>query len=73
MSDFLKAARESLADGSFIKLSLGHYTGDEQDLKKIILRRVVIKHKDMLSFTYRYKTRDIVKNYGIEEGFLLLE
>ncbi len=72
MSDFLTAAQESLADGCFVKISLGHYTGNEQDLKKIIIRRVVIKQQDMLGFTYRYKTRDIVKNYGLEEGFSLL-
>ncbi len=65
---FLTAAELSLSDGSFVKLSLGHYTGDEKDLKNIHVRKTLIKKEAMLGFTYRYKTRDIVKNYTLKEG-----
>lgn len=32
------------------------------------MKRVLIKNEEKLSFTYRYKTRDIAKNYPIAEG-----
>ncbi|MES2559511.1 MAG: SAM-dependent methyltransferase [Bacteroidota bacterium] len=37
------------------------------------MKRVRIKNEDKLSFTYRYQTRDIVKNYAQEEGVLMME
>lgn len=67
--EFLSALDQSLVAGSFVKLTLGHYTGPEADLKQVIIRHVVVKREDKLSFTYRYKTRDIVKNYGPGEAF----
>lgn len=51
-----------------MKLTLGGYKGTEPDLKKITARPVTIKREDKLSFTYSYKTRDIVKNYGYAES-----
>jgi SAM-dependent methyltransferase len=49
-------------------LSLGNYKGKEENLKNIYIKRIAIKGEEKLSFTYRYKTRDIVKNYSAEEG-----
>lgn len=68
MADFIQSLEQSLADGSFAKMSLGNYKGPEEGLKKITVRSVVIKREDKLSFTYSYKTRDIVKNYAVGEG-----
>lgn len=56
----------------FVKLSLGNYQGNEKELKNVYVRRVKIKRADMLSFTYRYKTRDIIKNFPVEEGVTLI-
>ena len=39
----------------------------------MIVRRVMIKGEEHLSFVYRYKTRDITKNYRVEEGIALIE
>jgi len=58
----------SLRDDRFVKLAIGHYTGKNADLQKIQVRRVVIREQDMLSFTWQGKTRDTVKNTGIDEG-----
>ncbi|MGF1923918.1 MAG: class I SAM-dependent methyltransferase [Bacteroidia bacterium] len=58
----------SIADASFIKLSLGNYQGNDEALKNLYVRRVVIKREQMLSFNYRYKTRDIFKNFSIKDG-----
>ena len=67
-TEIIAALRQSLDDGSFVKLSLADYKGDETDLKQIHVRRVTVKRTEKLGFTYRYKTRDIAKNYDIAEG-----
>ena len=64
----LSQIENSLNDNSFVKLSLGNYKGTEEGLKNIYVKRVVIKKEEKLSFTYRYKTRDIVKNYSTAEA-----
>lgn len=66
--EFIKALHSSLKDGSFIKISLSQYKGGEKDLKSAFARKILIKKIEHLSFTYRYKTRDIVKNYDLDEA-----
>ncbi len=70
---FIEAIQESLDDGSLIKISLGNYKGADETLKKIHIKRILIKREDMLSFTYSHRTRDIVKNYSLHEGVLLIK
>jgi hypothetical protein len=71
-SEFLSALEISLQDSSFVKLSLGDYKGLEDALKNIYVRKILVKREEKLSFTYRYKTRDIVKNYSLPEGLSLI-
>lgn len=65
---FLNALRDSLKDDSFIKITLGQYHGSEKDLKSAFARKVLIKRKEHLSYTYRYKTKDVVKNYELDDS-----
>jgi hypothetical protein len=67
------ALAESLRDGSFIKLSLGKYRGSEPQLQKLLARKILVKKTDKFSVTYRYKTRDVVKNYEIVEAVPLIQ
>jgi len=69
---FLVSTRTALDDHTFVKLTLGHYTGAD-DLKKITIKKILIKGAEKLSFTYTHKTRDIVKNYDIEDGLERIE
>ena len=69
---FLQQVNGSLTSGSFLKITLSNYTGSEAELKNIYLRLVEIKRQRKLSFTFRYKTRDIVKNFEVFEGEELL-
>ena len=69
---FISTVQESLGDQTFVKLSLGNYKGEEEALKQILIRRVTIKRDDKLAFTFRYKTRDVVKNYLAPEGLTLI-
>jgi hypothetical protein len=58
----------SLKSQEFIRLTLGKYRGSEIGLNKLTARLVQLKSGTKLSFTYRYKTREIVKNYSIEDA-----
>lgn len=66
--EFLLSMQTSLNDNTFVKLSLGNYKGTEENLKNIYIKKIAIKGEEKLSFTYRYKTRDIVKNFSPEEA-----
>ncbi len=67
-AEFLDFLHKSLEDDQFVKITLGHYKGREEGLKQVIARRILVKRAQVLSFTYRYKTRDIVKNYPLAEA-----
>jgi SAM-dependent methyltransferase len=74
LSEFQNACVNSVTNKTFLKLSMGNYKGEEKDLKNIYVRQVQIKRLDKLSFTYRYKTRDIVKNFDPKAGIdMILE
>lgn len=73
LATFIKTFSESLQDNTFVKISLGNYKGTEEQLKNIYIKRVLIKKEEKLSFTYRYKTRDIVKNFTLLEGINSVE
>lgn len=72
LTSLLATIKESIDNKSFIKMTLSNYKGSEVDLKNIYVRLVEIKKEVKLSFTYRYKTRDVVKNYALEEALGLL-
>lgn len=72
LQQFETQLSESISTNKFVKLSLGNYHGNETELKQLYVRRVVVKRSNVLSFTYRYKTRDIFKNYSIPEGIALI-
>lgn len=68
LHEFHKQLADSIPANLFIKISLGNYHGNDKELKNVYVRRIKIKKVEMLSFTYRNKTRDIVKNFSIEDG-----
>lgn len=73
INSFIAALRASLKAETFVKISLGNYKGAEEALKQLLIRRVIIKREDKLAVTYRYKTRDVVKNYAVDEAIDLIE
>jgi SAM-dependent methyltransferase len=70
--EFLDALGTAFGDGSLVKLKLGGYHGPEDELKSAEGRKVVLKGGERLSIVWRYKTRDITKNYEIGEALALL-
>src|ERR1043166_4272684 len=69
---FFRSLEEGIADGSFVKLTLARRRGGNVDLKNIYVRPVALKSGARLSFLYRHKTRDVVKNYDPAEGVRLI-
>ena len=65
---FFKLLNECLAQNSFIRLILGKYRGNEPDLRNIEIRPITLKDQDFLSFVYRYRTKDITKNFPVKDG-----
>lgn len=62
IEEFLSAVKSAFADNSLIKLKLGGYHGAEPELKSVDVKKILAKGSEKLSFTFHYKTRDIIKN-----------
>jgi hypothetical protein len=69
---FERLLETALANGSFAKLLLSKYVGDEAQLDRLMVREVLLRGERQLSFLWRYQTRDITKNYPLPEALALL-
>lgn len=67
-AQFIELLQASLDQNAFIKLVLARHVGDEADLQRLIIKQLMVKEQPCLSFVYRYKTRDITKNFPLAEG-----
>jgi len=68
MKDFLDEVKQSITTGSFVKLTLSKPSVKQSDLTNVYIRPVRLKNESCLSFTYKYKTNDQVKNFTLEES-----
>jgi hypothetical protein len=73
ISRFVSTVRSSLDDDTFVKLTLGNYKGADEQLQKLLVRRITTRKGDRLELTFRYKTRDIAKNYSHEDALVTVE
>ena len=62
IEEFLSAVKSAFAGNTLVKLKLAGYHGGEADLKSIDVKKIVAKGVEKFSFTFHYKTRDIIKN-----------
>lgn len=69
---FVKRFQASLKENTFRKLTLGKFRGEFANIEHVYARLISIKEEPKLSFTYRYPTQDVTKNYSIDEGTKLL-
>ncbi|MEQ8480355.1 MAG: SAM-dependent methyltransferase [Hoeflea sp.] len=72
IAELLDATREAFAGGSLIRLKLGGYHGPEPDLKAVEVKKIATRAGDKYSFTYKYKTRDTIKNHPEDEALAML-
>lgn len=71
-AQFLSLLENSLSQNAFIKLVLAKYVGAEAELQRLIIKALTVKDQPCLSFVYRYKTRDITKNFPLSEAVQLI-
>jgi Methyltransferase domain len=69
---WLDAVSTAFNAGQLVKIRLSKPDQTAADLKSIEIRPIPVKRDVKLSFTYHYKTRDIVKNYSLVESHELL-
>jgi SAM-dependent methyltransferase len=62
----------SLAEETFVKMSLGNYKGPDEHLQKLLLRLIETRKGKRLFFLYRYDTRDTAKNHDFNESVRIL-
>lgn len=67
---FMLLVRTALADGSFVRLLLSRHAGAEPQLERLTLREVQLRGERQLSFLWRYQTRDITKNHGLDDALV---
>jgi Predicted RNA methylase len=63
IEEFLSAVKTAFAGDTLVGLRLGGYHGAEADLKNVDIKKIVAKGVEKFSFTFHYKTRDIIKNH----------
>ncbi|MBI6577281.1 SAM-dependent methyltransferase [Pseudomonas viridiflava] len=67
-AQFLGLLDTSLSQNSLIKLVLAKYVGSEAEVQRVIIKPLTVREQPCLSFVYRYKTRDITKNFPLAEA-----
>jgi len=70
---FIAELTRSLAEKTFVKMTLGNYKGSDEHLQKINVRLIETKKGVRLFFLYKHDTRDTAKNYSFDEGRNLIE
>jgi SAM-dependent methyltransferase len=65
---FLAELQQSLQNSTFVKLTLANYKGTEEHLQRISVRRVETKKGEKIAFQVRYLTREVVKNFDVDEA-----
>jgi SAM-dependent methyltransferase len=72
-SELLDFLKQSIAAHTFVKMTISSPIDKQSPLLNVYVRYIEIKGSSGLSFTYRYKTNDQVKNWSIEEGIKELQ
>jgi SAM-dependent methyltransferase len=70
--EFLEKTSQSIDNKEFVKITLSK-PKHNGDLKNIYARLVLIKNQEKISFTFRYQTRDEVKNMDIAEAINFID
>ncbi|WP_099365599.1 class I SAM-dependent methyltransferase [Sphingobacterium sp. 1.A.4] len=65
---FISSFDEGIKKQDLQKLTLSNYKGPESELKNVYIKLVLIKRELMLSFVYRYKTKDVTKNFNSSDA-----
>ncbi|MEO5857463.1 MAG: SAM-dependent methyltransferase [Pyrinomonadaceae bacterium] len=70
---FIAELRQSVENGTFVKLTLGNYRGDDDSLQKILARPVETNKGNRILFQYRRKRNSNVANFDAEDAISHVE
>lgn len=73
IQEFVEKVSESIKSGLLNKLTLSKPRYKSNGLQNIFIREVDLKGKKKLSFNYRHLTKDLTKNFELEDAILELE
>jgi len=73
MQQFVSNIEQSIHNNTFVRLTLSAPLDKNHELKKLIIRLIELKKNITFSYTYRYQTRDITKNFPIQEGLIIFQ
>lgn len=68
IKEFVNRFEQSVAQGNFIKLTLSNKRSPSSDLNNVYVKPVLIREQLMLSFVYRHKTKDITRNFELNDA-----
>ena len=69
----LQKITQSISAQSFIKIVIGNKRNKAAELKNVTAKLIAIKEVPNLSFVYRYPTKDVTKNFSVQEGIALID
>ena len=73
IASFIQLIKSGIEKNELIKITLGNKKNKSAELKNIFINPVLLQNTVKLSFVYRYPTKDITKNFSIEEGIALID
>lgn len=65
---FLALWHQHAGQTNWQSLTLSKYRGELAELRQLIVRPVLLRGQQALSFVWRYSTRDVTKNCGLGQG-----
>lgn len=67
-TQFLALWQQHAGQTDWQSLTLSKYRGELADLRQLIVRPVVLRGQQVLSFVWRHPTRDVTKNLTVADG-----
>jgi len=68
LNELMEAVKLAIDENKFVKLTLSKPKNKQSDLKNVYVKLILIKGSYWLSFTYKHITKDIVKNFVVEDA-----
>jgi hypothetical protein len=68
--ELFRRLEEGLTQRVVVRIVLGKYRGADSTLQKILIRPVIIRDQECLSFVTRYSTRDVTRNVSVPAGIV---
>jgi len=73
LQEFLFLITDAFTKSELNKITLSKTIAKDADLQNIYIKPLIIKNEEMLSFTFRYKTNDQVKNFSFTNALKEIE